>query len=284
MSKQLIEAEADSLEEAKKQVRSQVPEDCVVFSETVLSDGSPKTVKATADTIDAAFGEAQGKLPQQATVVEKRQVTMPATSVIPIQAMDDHEALGLARRNLGDTATVKGVILTKPGKKGFLGLGKTLNAYETQVFQPAVVEIIYRTKAKVRAEVLLISELEAQAPQYLARKKDAQFDQIIDELTVFLPKLPRNSELRKILSSTYLDRGAAKYQLGNQRQAIADWESAVRVDEGNWKALVNLSTLYMSDQRWTEAAQALEKAFQINSELNNNPRTVERLEQIRAHL
>ncbi|MCD4825941.1 MAG: hypothetical protein K8S55_15220 [Phycisphaerae bacterium] len=284
MSKQVIEAEANLLDEAKKQVRSQIPEDCLVVSETVVSDGSPKTLKATADTIDAAFSEAQKKLPEEAIVVVKKEVITPVARVIPIEAIDDHSALGLARRNLGDTATVKGVTLTKPGKKGFLGIGKTLNGYEAQVFQPAVVEIIYRKKAKVRAEVLPISELDGQAPQYLSRKKDGQFDQVIAELTPFLPKLPKKSELRKILSSTYLDRGAAKYQLGNQGQAIADWESAVRVDQDNWKALVNLSSLYMSDQRWNEAAQALEKAFQINSELNNNPRTVERLQQIRAHL
>lgn len=128
------------------------------------------------------------------------------------------------------------------------------------------------------------NELEAKAHYYLDRKKEGKFDQVIAELTPIISKLPNNSELRKILSNTYLDRGAANYKQGNDDKALADFEKATKIDQKNWKALVNLSSLYMASCHWKEALNAMEKAFEINPELNNNPGVVERREQMRSHL
>ena len=142
----------------------------------------------------------------------------------------------------------------------------------------------YKKTKEVCSETPAISKLEGQVQLYLSKKKNGEFDQIIAELSPFLSGFSQESELRRILSSTYLDRGAAKYQLGNDKQAMSDWEAAVRADPKNYKALVNLSSLYEASQRWAEAAKALDRAFQINPELKNNQRIVERSKQIRGHL
>jgi hypothetical protein len=69
MSEQIFEIEAASLEEAREQVESQIPEGFYLLSEKVILDGKPKTVKAVADTIEAALIKAQGDIPANATIL-----------------------------------------------------------------------------------------------------------------------------------------------------------------------------------------------------------------------
>ncbi|MBU1055520.1 MAG: ribosomal protein L7/L12 [Proteobacteria bacterium] len=102
-----------------------------------------------------------------------------------------------------------------------------------------------------------INKLEAKAQYYIDRKKDGKFDEVIADLAPIISKLPDKSDIRKILSSTYLDRGAANYQQGYDNKALADFEEATKVDQENWKALVNLSSLYMASYRWKEALKPL---------------------------
>jgi tetratricopeptide (TPR) repeat protein len=129
-----------------------------------------------------------------------------------------------------------------------------------------------------------LGELEAKAKVFWDQKKDGKFDEVISQLKPVCAELPPDSELRKVLSSALLDRGGAKYKMGRDGEALEDFREAAKVDEGNWKAQVNIATLSMQSERWTEAAQAMEKAFQANKELNNNPNMVDKFRQIRLHL
>jgi len=153
MTEKIIEIEAETLEEARAQVKSQIPEGLHLLSEQVLSDGTPKTVKAVADTTESAFAKAQSEIPTNATILEKKELSAPAQRVITVQAFDERSVASEARRQLGEATLVKSLKLTVAGKKGFLGIGKTPNQYEAKVFQQAVVEITYKARAKVSATV-----------------------------------------------------------------------------------------------------------------------------------
>lgn len=48
------------------------------------------------------------------------------------------------------------------GKRGFLGIGRKPHQYEAEIFRPAVVEVSYRTKAKVSVKALDAASFEKQ--------------------------------------------------------------------------------------------------------------------------
>jgi uncharacterized C2H2 Zn-finger protein len=153
MNTKIIEIEAATLEEAREQVKSQLAEGRRLLSEKVISDGKPRAVKAIADTTEEAFAKAQGEIPTDASVLERKEVATPEQKVVTVEAFDEQTANARVASQVGNTAIVKAIRLTTTGKQGFLGIGKKPNQYRAEVFQQAVVEIIYKTKAKISAEI-----------------------------------------------------------------------------------------------------------------------------------
>lgn len=173
MKERIIEIEAESLGEARLQLKSKAPEGLELLEEKVVSDGKPKTVKAVADTLEEAFAKTQAEIPEEAEVLEKKEQATERET-ITIEAFDEiraeREAISQIKRQFGTAAILKGLELAAVGSKGFLGIGKRPNQYEVNVLQPAVVEITYRTKAKISARFgkkppdLLVLLLEREPP------------------------------------------------------------------------------------------------------------------------
>lgn len=148
-----IEVEADSLEEAREQVRSQIPEGFSLLSEEIISDGLPTTVEVVADTLDEALEKAQAALPDGAHILGQRELAVPERIAITVEAFTETGARMEADHRLGaGKAVVKSVRMTAAGSRGFLGFGKTPNRYEVEVVRRAVLEITYRTKARISAQ------------------------------------------------------------------------------------------------------------------------------------
>jgi hypothetical protein len=152
MTEHTIEVEADSLDEARKRVKSQIPQGLQIATEEILSDGATRSVKGVAATPDAASREAESKLPAEAEVVE-RKVQQATRQVVTVDAFDEPTARIHVEQGLTPPARVEDVALKKPGKKGLFGMGKKPNTYDVHVVQPAVVEIKYTTKALIRVEL-----------------------------------------------------------------------------------------------------------------------------------
>lgn len=143
MSEKTIEIEADSLKEAREQVKSQIPEGLHLLSEKVISDGKSKTVKANAETTEAAFTKAQVKVPNNANVIKKEELNAPSHRVITIESFDEQSAKSQVKGQIGNTAIIKAIKLVVSGNKGFLGIGKKPNQYKARIFQQAIVKITY---------------------------------------------------------------------------------------------------------------------------------------------
>lgn len=153
MTEKIIEIEAETLEEAREQIKSQIPESLRLLSEQVISDGKPKTVKAVGDTTEMAFAKAKSEVPANAVITEKKEVASPVQKTMTVEAFDEQSARTKLESQIGNTAVIKAIKLAMAGKKGFLGIGNKPNRYEADVFQQAVVEITHKTKAKICAEV-----------------------------------------------------------------------------------------------------------------------------------
>lgn len=153
MSERIIEIEAESLEKARKQLQAQIPESLHLLSEDVISDGSPKTAQAAADTTEAAFAKAHDEIPNNAEVLERKELRAAERKVITVEAFDEQAARLSAERQttsqLGSNAVVDSLKLAVAGSTGFLGIGKKPSQYQAEIVQPALVEITYRTKARI---------------------------------------------------------------------------------------------------------------------------------------
>lgn len=150
MAETTIEVAADSLPEARKKAKSQVPEGHIIISQKVLADGKTKSVTGVADTTEAAFEKARSELPSDVEVIEKQQVITPEQKVITVEASDEESAMAQAKHDIAKTARIEGITLQKPAKKGLFGIGRKPNCYGIQVFEQAVVEIKYKSQAKIR--------------------------------------------------------------------------------------------------------------------------------------
>ncbi len=150
----VIDVEAETLEEARDIIKSQVPEDLAILSEQVEDDGKAHTVQASADTEEAAFALAQKKIADGKDIVDKKVINSPELRKINVEAFDEGVAKGqVEAQKIAASFTIKSVKLTREGSKGILGLGKKPNEYEFEVLIPAAVEITYRGKARVIAKV-----------------------------------------------------------------------------------------------------------------------------------
>jgi hypothetical protein len=153
MTEQTIEIEAETTEEAREQIKSQVPEGLKILSEKIISDGKPKAIWAVAETTEAAFAEAQNKIPAGATILDKKELTTPGQTITVVEEFDEQGAKARLKSQIVDTAIIKALKLTTTGKQGFLGIGKKPNQYKAEIFQQAVVEIGYKTKVKISSVI-----------------------------------------------------------------------------------------------------------------------------------
>lgn len=163
MVERMMEIKADSLEEARKQARSQVPEGLKIVSEEILSYGKTRSITGIADTIEAAFRKAESELPSDVEVLEKKQLVTAKQKVVTVEAFDEGTARAQVEKDINKNARVEDVKLKKLGKKGFLGIGKKPDTYEVQMFEPAVVEVKYKKRARIRVEL-------AESPEHWAQK------------------------------------------------------------------------------------------------------------------
>lgn len=164
MENQVLEIEADSLEAAREEAKAKIPEGLHLLSEKILSDGKPKSAKGIAETVETAFEEARSKVPAGVKVIKEEELVSPSQNILEVQAFDQETARTLVKREIHKTQRIEEIRLKTLGKKGLLGIGKTPNIYEAKVFQPAVVKLVVKRRAKIQVE---IGERRLKEPDYI---------------------------------------------------------------------------------------------------------------------
>jgi hypothetical protein len=143
------EISADSLQAARDEAAARMPEGFHLLSERVLSDGEPVMLTETAEESERAFAAARAKVPAGAHIVAEREVRAAELVTLRLAAESEASAREQAESKTDETSTLQTVSLTLPGKKGFLGIGKAPNQYEAHILKKAVVEVTYKTEAKI---------------------------------------------------------------------------------------------------------------------------------------
>ncbi len=149
--RRVVEVEADSLEEAKRKVDSEITGDVDKIAEVIVSNGGEWTTWRYADTVEAGFEKALSAVPADADIVSKDIVTSPKLYTIVATEYSEALARELAEEKITTKESIRSAKLSKRGRKGFLGIGKRPNEYEFTVSQQAQIEVTYREKVKLRA-------------------------------------------------------------------------------------------------------------------------------------
>ena len=150
---QVIEIEADSIEEATKQAITRKPRGLDILSEEILSDGKRKSVKGVADTMETALTEARDLVPAGAEIIEEKELISPSQRLLKVEAHDEATAEKEVKGKIHESGRIDSIRLKTLAKKGFLGIGKKPNVYDVKVLQPAVAEVTFKGKAKIRVKV-----------------------------------------------------------------------------------------------------------------------------------
>jgi tetratricopeptide (TPR) repeat protein len=275
-----IRAEGTSIADVRRDARSRIPKGWYACSERTISDGKSGTATAEGETEEAALRAARASLPDNAVDPEPTTRQQADTQTVTVAAATEEAARSQAAVDVGGChATARKCVLTQDGRKGVLGIGKRLPQFTVEVRRPAIVDVKYGTPTIIE---LMISDALPSAEHYRKRYENGEFDEVIDELSSALDSLAPDSEHRKVLSSTCSDRGGAMCKRGKFTQALADFEMAVRANPQNWRALVNLSTVYLHNKRLDEARASLEKAIEINPSLSSNAQVTSQLNRLRS--
>ncbi len=140
---------ADSLQDARNQAVSRIPKGFHLQFESVVCDGKPVTLKETAETAASAFALARARVPSGAHVVAEKEIKASEIVTFRLSAESEESARREAGTKTDKTSVIQTVSLAIPGKKGFLGIGRTANQYDIHILKKAVVEVTYKQEAKI---------------------------------------------------------------------------------------------------------------------------------------
>jgi hypothetical protein len=149
MQQETYEITADSLQAARDQARSRIPQGFYLLSERVLSDGRPVALKEIAENSESAFAAARARVPAGAHIVAEKEIHAPELVTLRLSAESEDSARRQAESKKDKTSVIQTVSLATPGKRGFLGIGRTPNQYEIHILKKADVEVTYKTDAKI---------------------------------------------------------------------------------------------------------------------------------------
>jgi len=169
---QTVEAEGESLKEAREQVKSQLPQGQAILSVHVVSREKSLTIFGVAETIDEAYAQAQDKVPDGMGVVSRRVLSSPSQEIVTVEAFDEQDAeqsaIAQAKKRLWGSLATKSIKLVAAGRKGLRGIRKaTPNLYAAEVIQQATVEIGCFNAARIIATIGVPPELTRQEMEVL---------------------------------------------------------------------------------------------------------------------
>ena len=153
MNTQTIQVEAENLELARQELKTRLPSGWFVQSEQVLSDGRPQTSRGMAEADDEALAKTKAGLPPDTAILETKTVQNAGTRTITVEAETESAARAKLQTQLGSTDILKSFQAGLPGKKGFLGIGKTLDQFQAVVLRQAIVEITHKKKAFLKVTI-----------------------------------------------------------------------------------------------------------------------------------
>jgi len=154
----ILQLEGTTLDEVKKRINNNLPDGYRVVAEEVLSDGAIKSIQGQGDTVEEAFAKAKKELQRNLAVenvLDHKVLKMPETTFVQVEEFPQgrFEAEPNARKQANERfahlGTCKKLELKEQARSGFFGIGKKPHKFEAEMFNPALVELTYKSKAVI---------------------------------------------------------------------------------------------------------------------------------------
>lgn len=118
----MIEIEADTLEEAREQIRSQIPQGLYLLSEHIIADGSPVTttkelIEIEADTLEEAREQAKSQIPEGHHLLSEQIISDGKPGTVRAFGGTKEAALAKAQGEIPKGASILEIEETPPVRK-----------------------------------------------------------------------------------------------------------------------------------------------------------------------
>jgi hypothetical protein len=149
MSQETFEVKADSIDEAREKARQKTPRGFRILMEKVLGDGRPTIIRKVAEKAEIAIENAKAEVPAEGNIISIKEVQTAGSMTIRGAGDNEETVHKQVKNKLDETSEISSVSTAIPGKKGFLGIGKTQNVYDVNVIRKSVIELTYSMNFKV---------------------------------------------------------------------------------------------------------------------------------------
>jgi hypothetical protein len=153
MNIQTIQAEAETVELARAELKAKISPGFFVQSEEILSAGQIQTSRGMAETYAEAVTKAKANVPFDSRTVEMKEIQKVEDRIIYLEAENQEAAQALVKEKMTNTDILMSLKLAVPAKKGILGIGKTLDKFQAEVLRQSIVEITYKKNAFIKVTV-----------------------------------------------------------------------------------------------------------------------------------
>ncbi len=153
MDKRVLVIEGESIEEVRAEALAKTPPGLAILSETVLASGSPNMIGGLGETADEAAARARREVPPDTKIIWERLRDAAERKILEVQAWDRSSAEEKVKKKINHTCRIERIEMTAAGRKGVFGIGKTPNTYSAAVFQPAVYDVAFQGRARIRVEI-----------------------------------------------------------------------------------------------------------------------------------
>jgi tetratricopeptide (TPR) repeat protein len=246
--------EAQSVALAKKDARARTPAGHRILSVRVLSDGDTKTERGSGETAEIALEKARSKLPSGAQVLTEKEVVAARIEFVEVEAASADEATSLLLRSIDTDAVIESVELMIPARSGFLGLGRKRARFRGRVFRHAVVEVVFKVMAKIRAEVgpvaSLLGGVQEESPVLSSEQKKIGPHVVV--LSDDEKSLMQTHGLDPLDPKGFVQRARQFHDIGSHDRAFQVLQLATKLlpqDPALWM-LCGMELLYMDSSEW----------------------------------
>jgi hypothetical protein len=150
--KKIIEFYADSMEDARDRIKTQIPEGYSILDFLIFKKDKLQHADAYGQTQDAAFNEAKKKVPAGATIVAcviKQQAQRKSFDVFLNSVHGEEDAISKARQMSDEPFFVNNVVLVHRSRKGLLGIGEKPSQWAVEITTMCLAQVTFKDKVKV---------------------------------------------------------------------------------------------------------------------------------------
>jgi len=158
-NKKIIEATAETLEQAEKELYKQIPKEFKVFGDVkMISDGKEQVAEGFAWTEEQALEKARKMIPND-SIIQRESITRKSGKRnIKLSAWSSFEAREKVAVEVKKEFNIINIIEISKPRKGYWGIRKKVGLFEIEIEEAAIANVSYYIPPKMQAIIGTLTE------------------------------------------------------------------------------------------------------------------------------